>query len=543
MAEDKYFDILNPLRQIKPYRDIDGLKFFNTIQEGLDKTRDLRLEGKSFYVIENGKRVEYIFEGGIEDSDLKKVEISISGGGATGDYIPLTGTEVGKPFNGNIEMSEEGAFSVSKSTQNVESIFTLNDDGLYFANLDTLYNLCFLSVRRDTSSIGVGGDGKDKRIEITKDSISAQSENNAYIATEDADILTKKFFDDNTRVVVTKPQLDSLITTSSLIPNTLYEISGCDADLYGGTTLYLRAVTNNELDINGIGKFYNPKYNQEVDGYGIYDVDAYYSVNDTTIWGGRKWVCKSATANEEPIDQFTLDDTKWNVVPYNDTEYNVAFDEIKYDYANDWIAERHEVEGGNIVSCSKATYDYDMDNYNIGYNAIKSFQWGNILNSEFFKGLASNKVNESWFDCVNSKAYQIANNSLHGGSSIFNNTINIIGSISFNTLNSSTIYSNTFNNGDFVGNVINKSVISFINLNGGSIHSNVFNIGGINLGTLTTKISNAIFNATPSATLGATAKTILASQYSKEVKTNASNQTVIQYINASNQLTIVPITS
>ena len=42
-----------------------------------------------------------------------------------------------------------------------------------------------------------------------------------------------------------------------------------------GTTVYLRAISGSELEVQGIGKFYNPKYNQSVDGFGIWDNKMY----------------------------------------------------------------------------------------------------------------------------------------------------------------------------------------------------------------------------------------------------------------------------
>src|SRR5690606_37194931 len=68
---------------------------------------------------------------------------------------------------------------------------------------------------------------------------------------------------------VAKSELDNLIANEELIPNALYEITGVNPDLYGGTTIYLQAISTTELNPRGVGKFYNPKYDKEVQGFGI----------------------------------------------------------------------------------------------------------------------------------------------------------------------------------------------------------------------------------------------------------------------------------
>lgn len=120
MAEDKFFDVLNTMRRVKPYADIDGLKGpFNSVQEGLDATRDLRLEGKSFYVLENGKRVEYVFEGGIEDSNL--VRVTTPTGGqidlsiyATNDASSLSDQDI-EQWKDKLNVTEGGEYELTSA--------------------------------------------------------------------------------------------------------------------------------------------------------------------------------------------------------------------------------------------------------------------------------------------------------------------------------------------------------------------------------------------------------------------------------------------
>jgi hypothetical protein len=77
-------------------------------------------------------------------------------------------------------------------------------------------------------------------------------------------------------ITKTKVEIDALILSNSLIIGTTYEITGVHSTLYddgtnSGTTIYLQALTPNTLAKTGHGKFYNPKYDQNVGGFGIWD--------------------------------------------------------------------------------------------------------------------------------------------------------------------------------------------------------------------------------------------------------------------------------
>ena len=73
----------------------------------------------------------------------------------------------------------------------------------------------------------------------------------------------------------TKAEIDALIAGDDLMAGALYEITGVHPTLYddgttSGTTVYLRAISDSKLEVQGMGKFYNPKYNQSVNGFGIW---------------------------------------------------------------------------------------------------------------------------------------------------------------------------------------------------------------------------------------------------------------------------------
>ena len=76
-------------------------------------------------------------------------------------------------------------------------------------------------------------------------------------------------------VQVTKQQLDNLISTSTLVEGAIYNITNVHPTLYddgttSGTSIFLQALTNNQLSKEGSGIFYNPKYDKTINGFGIW---------------------------------------------------------------------------------------------------------------------------------------------------------------------------------------------------------------------------------------------------------------------------------
>jgi len=230
-------------------------------------------------------------------------------------------------------------------------------------------------------------------------------------------------------ITKTKAEIDALITANGLVAGALYEITGVHPTLYddgttSGTTVYLRAISGSELEVQGMGKFYNPKYNQAVDGFGIWDNKMYgtltsivgqfdyqnkeavtannsatgilladgmiqwvsgdwstatsiegdvssatanvadfvspsYAVNDKVIWGGYSWTNVNGNVGTS-TDVLNLD-SEWSKNTYDTTNYNLAYDVIEYDYANDFIVRRYNEEANIDIKCSKAQYDILAD--------------------------------------------------------------------------------------------------------------------------------------------------------------------------------------
>ena len=72
-------------------------------------------------------------------------------------------------------------------------------------------------------------------------------------------------------VEVTLTEYTSLVDTDEILPGKFYLISEVDSELYGGTTILINGVTNNNSTIDGHGIFYNPKYDQTISGNGVWN--------------------------------------------------------------------------------------------------------------------------------------------------------------------------------------------------------------------------------------------------------------------------------
>jgi hypothetical protein len=197
----------------------------------------------------------------------------------------------------------------------------------------------------------------------------------------------------------TKAEIDTLILADELIPLMTYEITGVDVALYGGNTIYIQAINGNTLEFDGVGKFFNPKYDKAINGFGIWKDYNSYAINGKAIWGGKLWNNLTGVVGSS-LDIFNLDATNWAAIAFNAIDYNVAYDKIKYDYANDLIVYRNE-QNSNIVSTSKNNIDFFVFNFDL--NPIASFQFGNVFDINFEKGIGTQTITNSLNENINFK--------------------------------------------------------------------------------------------------------------------------------------------
>jgi hypothetical protein len=183
-------------------------------------------------------------------------------------------------------------------------------------------------------------------------------------------------------------------------PNTTYKILDADSDLYGGTEIYLTTNASGVLNETGVGKFYNPIYYDGDNGFPIWVDYNIYESTEIVIWGGRVWSNKFGN-NPPNVDKFTLDFAEWTLLLFDDTGeyYNIAYDEIKYDWKNDLIIYRNE-KNSNIVSFTKSVLDQLLAESDI-FNPIKAFQWGNLYKDSTGLGIGRQNIINSYNENIN----------------------------------------------------------------------------------------------------------------------------------------------
>jgi hypothetical protein len=187
-----------------------------------------------------------------------------------------------------------------------------------------------------------------------------------------------------------------------------------------------------------------------------------YSIDDNVIWGGRHWINK--TGNIGTItNTYTLDSTNWEIVTFNDTDYNIEIDEISYDYQNDLIVSRKD-RWNNIVSFSKNILFY----YTFG-SPIKNFQWGNYPENntsggQQVPGVFNNSVSNSILSCINFRGRNIFNNILTGYSEFSTLITDNRTTIYNNILDESYVYNNTFLRTEFYSNNLSKQSAVYNNV-------------------------------------------------------------------------------
>lgn len=229
-------------------------------------------------------------------------------------------------------------------------------------------------------------------------------------------------------VTKTKAEIDTLISTNALVPLTVYEITGVDIALYGGTTIYLQAINTNTLALDGIGKFYNPKYDQSVSGFNVWTSAGTYSIGSKVHWGGKTWTNLTGAVGTA-VDIFTLS-SAWSVIAFNSSDYNVVYDAIRYDYNSNVIVYRNE-KNTNIVSTSFNNIAY-WATLSL-YNPIKAFMWGNVYNQSTSKGIGNQKINDSYNENINfrgmSQVYFVFTNKCYQSNVTFNSNASQFGII------------------------------------------------------------------------------------------------------------------
>lgn len=124
-----------------------------------------------------------------------------------------------------------------------------------------------------------------------------------------------------------------------------------------------------------------------------------YAINDKVIWGGYSWTNVNGNVGTS-TDVLNLD-SEWSKDVYDTTNYNVAYDVIEYDYANDMIIRRHDLISNIDVRFDKETAGVFTNNYSIPFNAISVQQFGNPFNLVVGKGVFNKLINNGYDESIN----------------------------------------------------------------------------------------------------------------------------------------------
>ena len=84
---------------------------------------------------------------------------------------------------------------------------------------------------------------------------------------------------------VTTSEANDLISTDDLIPGHFYKLIDAQPELYEGTNVIIQAATTNSFGRTGFGLFYNPNYDKNVEGFGIWSKIASWEVQPNTLIG------------------------------------------------------------------------------------------------------------------------------------------------------------------------------------------------------------------------------------------------------------------
>jgi hypothetical protein len=195
-----------------------------------------------------------------------------------------------------------------------------------------------------------------------------------------------------------------------------------------------------------------------------------YSAGAKVIWGGYSWTnLTGAIGSANNI--VTLDATNWSKNVYDTANYNIAVDEIEYDYSNDWITKRHEVLGNNTVVCTKSNFT----GFAPTYHPIAVFQWGNpytaYTSPTRIVGMGNNTIENSYVETVDFRGAYFFDNRVFNNSTVSGNYF----------LGVTGVYSNKLDRATITGNYLTtfNSVAALLNQNtaeqGASITNNIGN--------------------------------------------------------------------
>lgn len=277
----------------------------------------------------------------------------------------------------------------------------------------------------------------------------------------------------------------ALIADKRLVPGVTYKINGVDNDLYKpgnsdkGTTIFLLALEVDKLDTYGTGIFFNPDYQHDLPGFGIWDNHNVYEVGDTAIWGGFVWTNLLGNPGSATTD-YSLNNEDWEIIKYGPEvkEYNMVYDKIKYYIDKDKIVYRNE-RNLNEVGFDNEELE-KIQNYTSDYSPIKAFQWGNFLtykrDTDEYTGIGNQNIYNSYNKNINYRGKSQYNIIMNNHSYILGVGSDTSFKMSNITLDNSSKIEGIRNNDKNVIDAItlnNNSYINSLTINGDSLFSDI----------------------------------------------------------------------
>jgi hypothetical protein len=303
-----------------------------------------------------------------------------------------------------------------------------------------------------------------------------------------------------------------------------------------GTTIYLQALTTNQLSQKGYGEFWNPIYDHQIEGFNVWNNFVYFNGNtpngvfaseesvtsDTGATGilvpsyesgaispnsGQDWsgstmitgVSSGATGSisitSNPATRYSVGDSViWGGYSWLNVTGNCGYYNDVYTLNSDWIKQSYQ-EGIYNKVLDFIEYDYESDaiitrhdvknkNYvscsraNVYWNfnerhPINLFQCGNYWDVENSgSGVGDNYVEDSIFECLNFRGYAIYNNRVINNSQIVRNQYYGEFEMFNNILSYSNIKDNIFSDSYLYENLMEKSTISYNRLTDSNICDN-----------------------------------------------------------------------
>lgn len=298
----------------------------------------------------------------------------------------------------------------------------------------------------------------------------------------------------------TYAQIALLASSNQLIPSQGYQITNA---LFGSLpttniSVYLQAISSNELSLSGSGYFFNADYDGAgvytgIPGFvaqlGIWSLSLLPVIGDVCIWNNLHYV---NTTGANGLTNPQSDAVNWTLLSYSATNgYIVEVDAIEYDFSTNRIIRRTDKRLNTVEWCIAFA----------GYDSFNHFRWGDnkcfnniILGSVLYN---CNNQKDSVFNTLNKSSVIVGSATVGGSVEMTQNQIsNSLVFMPFESLGGESFFLNSIN---FCSLVFGKN--NFTITDTGTFGRNVMNNSTLANITFEGQYTNNIFDNCTSGTL------------------------------------------